>query len=73
MFGAVSVQIQYQTMEIIEIVEYFSPELGEFREGILLYRNNRDNRLSPTISYKEEVVGESPIAPTGKPLDLGVF
>jgi hypothetical protein len=73
MFGAVLVQIRYQNMETIEIIDKLFPTFGNFREGILLYRSSRHNRLAPPIPYKEEVVGSSPIAPTQIPPDIGIF
>ena len=64
MFGAVSVQMQYQSMEIMDRMDGLPLALGYCREENVPYVRGRHNGWPMNLPYKEDVVGSSPIAPT---------
>ena len=73
MFGAVSVQMQYQSMEIMDRMDEFPLAYCNGKEENTHYVRGRHNGWPMNLPYKEEVDGSSPFAPTEKPLNTGVF
>jgi len=73
MFGAVLVQMLAQSMEIMDKMDIFLPDLVYCRQGKAPNRSCGHNEHPMNLPYKEEVVGSSPIAPTQKPPPVGVF
>ena len=61
---ATRVQPRYQGMDIIDTLDNLTPLHGDCIDKLLPYTRGRHNRQPMNLTYTEEVVGSSPIAPT---------